>query len=125
LAKCCLLCCYFYSGIAPHPLQKPLSVRPDPKISTTRVCPKGWILSTEYKNGGSNRGPSPSGMISPLWDKIHPWMSHLGPRSEIKKGLGCKAALWLRNWPNQEPILRFLNLQLQRQRCIRLERFSK
>jgi hypothetical protein len=25
----------------------------------------------------------------------------------------------------QEPILRFLNLQLQRQRCSRLERFSK
>jgi hypothetical protein len=26
---------------------------------------------------------------------------------------------------NQEPILRLLNLQLQRQRCSRLERFSK
>jgi hypothetical protein len=73
------------------------------------VIPRGWnspFAPTFFKTLQSvHPGGWTKGWTFSLGDKFHPW----GPSSPLGT--------------HHEPILRLLNLQLQRQRCSRLERF--
>jgi hypothetical protein len=51
------------------------------------VHPKGWTLSTAWKNGGANIQILPQGITSPLGDKIHPWGQSLPLGAKLRMGI--------------------------------------